>query len=87
MKNSFKPLEEPEIEEIDLSIFDEPSEPDEDDIIISDNGVTCAGKIITNAVEWDDQCEAIKAWMQENKFYPSVWMLSDHGNYHLTSID
>ena len=70
----------------------EPSEPDEGDYVIFNcgrlGGETCVmqkGYFGTEKHFADD--EEAEKWIRKhakkNKFYPSVWSLSDHGNYHL----
>lgn len=70
----------------------EPEEPEEGDIILSDCGplgsltlATCYGKVIAGPGP-DAECrEAVKDWMDNEEFFPSVWYVSDHGNYHLVT--
>lgn len=50
--------------------------PQEDDVVCEDhNGpFFSGGKKIANSPE------ELKAWMQQNSFFPDVWFISDHGN-------
>lgn len=70
---------------------DAQTEPDDEDIVISDCGQlgskTCVsivgGRSLGTFDEWDDAIEAIKMWSKKNKFWPTVWYMSDHGNYRV----
>ena len=65
-----------EIEEIDR--------PDEEDGFIEtcyDHlAVSIGGKFLGKFNEHDEAIHAIRAWMDENRFWPNVWTISDHGN-------
>lgn len=64
--------------------YEEPFEPDEEDVIISyTNEIFSGSEYIGKASNWEDQVELIQEWMRGEGFYPNVWQLSDHGNYHL----
>lgn len=71
----------------DCDHADAEDEPEDDDYIIQDDGVYQSGKLITDATEWEDCRDAIKAHMDSEQFYPNVWILSDHGNAHLTTLE
>lgn len=72
----------------DYDAYGEPDEPVEGDYVITDEGVGIVGEgFISDAVEWDDISEAIRADMEASNFYPDVWIISDHGNAHRTSIN
>jgi hypothetical protein len=61
---------------------DEPSEGDyvtEDHLRWYEHGT---GKLLLTTAEDDDHCEAIKAHMAREGFFPNAWFLSDHSNFH-----
>lgn len=64
--------------------FEEPTEPEEDDCVISSNGnkysVSCGSKFLGDFIEWDDAMNKVITWQDSNKFYPNIWFISDHGN-------
>jgi hypothetical protein len=38
-------------------------------------------------VEEDEDCqEVVKAYMDKQSFWPNVWFVSDHGNWHLLTL-
>jgi len=43
--------------------------------------VSCSGKFLGNFEDMDLSLQAVERWMQEHKFYPTIWFFSDHGNY------
>ena len=61
-------------------------EPAEGDYLLSDEGVHVVGEGSRGFLgKFDDDVEALDAIgedMEEKKFWPNVWMLSDHGNIH-----
>lgn len=67
--------------------------PCEGDIMLTDCGPlgcrTCVsvyggpGKVIGEAVEWDDIVDLIRDHMEKEQFWPNVWRVSDHGNISL----
>jgi hypothetical protein len=69
---------------------DTPSGPDEEDLVTEDHrrfyshGV--AGRVRVTVPEGEDWRPHVRAWMQRSGFFPNVWFLSDHGNYHLMSM-
>lgn len=72
--------------------YEEPLEPDEGDYVCSSTGclgcktlVSVAGerRIIGTFVEWWEIEDAIRADAKKHQFWPNVWQLSDHGNFHL----
>jgi len=70
----------------DLLQTDEPTEPADDDIVITTEGrlggmyaAYQSGKQIAKSVEWDEIMAAIKSHMDKEKFYPGVWLQDDHG--------
>lgn len=59
-------------------------EPQEDDYVIDEyTGVSQYGKLLFEFTDWDDVEKKIKEHANQENFWPSVWMLSDHGNFHL----
>lgn len=70
-------------------------EPQEDDVIISSTGalgsqsqVVFGGKYLGTFTEWDDIEDAIREEGNRGNFWPNIWQLSDHGNYHqVTDFD
>lgn len=72
----------------------EPSEPSEEDYVIFDSGPlgsrtsvrVVGGRILGEFRDHDDAEEAIRRDMESGEFYPDVWTLSDHGNYHRTEV-
>lgn len=67
--------------------------PDEEDIYIqsapplgSRTEVFQGGKLISTASDWDEMSREIKDWMEEHKFWPSIWTVSDHGNMELANL-
>lgn len=69
--------------------MEEEDEPQEDDIFLQPTGTLRGGTSVSAEGKWlgdfEDDVEAIefiKLWMEENKYWPNVWMVSDHGNIH-----
>jgi hypothetical protein len=70
------------------------TEPTEGDIIFSNCGRLGARTAITIYGEgpigswntYDEAAVTAKAWMEQNQFWPDVWILSDHGNYHPATL-
>lgn len=70
-------------------------EPQEDDVVISDTGrlggqsqVFFGGKNLGTFTEWDDIEDAIREEGNRENYWPNIWQLSDHGNYHqVTDFD
>ena len=65
-------------------------EPDEGDVVISDAGrlggqtqVSFGGKNLGTFTEWYEMEDAIRGEGRRTNFWPNIWRLSDHGNYHL----
>lgn len=66
---------------------DEEFTPDDEDCYLSDSGplgsrtsVSCGGKFIGEYKTESAAAKAVKAWMKKEKYYPSIWKVSDHGN-------
>jgi len=58
---------------------------DEEDCFITDNtrggyDVSCGGKFISNSKEFEEALEAVKTWQEKERYYPTIWHVSDHGN-------
>lgn len=69
-------------------------EESDDDIYITPAGklgsmlsLSAEGKFIGEFSEDEDVQEAIVEWMNKNKFYPSIWFVSDHGNVSPYKLD
>lgn len=63
---------------------EEPDEPEEGDITTSDEKHWYQyGKLILTATYDDGYAEKLKAYMDEQHFWPNVWVCSDHGNWCL----
>lgn len=58
-------------------------EPDEGDYVIdcASNGVSIYGERFLGHYPSDEQYRFIREHMKQENFYPSVWQLSDHGNF------
>jgi hypothetical protein len=58
---------------------------EEDDCIISSDGfkynVSCGGKHLAEFGDMDKALDVVKNWREENQFWPTIWFVSDHGNY------
>lgn len=46
----------------------------DDDIIFADPGFLYEGEVVANSEE------ELRAWMEENSYFPNVWWISDHGD-------
>lgn len=68
---------------------EEPDEPDEGDWITEDHIVfrECGGKGVIRIPLGGPWQPAVRDRMEREQFWPNVWLLSDHGNYHLMSLD
>lgn len=60
-------------------------EPNNEDCFITDKPrggyeVSCGGKYIDNFTEFDDGMAAIRKWRKQHKYWPNIWLISDHGN-------
>lgn len=73
---------------------DENEEPQDGDYVMSDSGplgshttVSIVGeRIMEEFSSMEEAEEAIREDMRFEDFYPSVWILSDHGNYVRTVV-
>ncbi len=66
---------------------EEPTEPEEDDITTSDHRKFYqSGKLVLTVDEDDDHVQALKEFMDKEKFWPNCWFISDHGNAHLMDL-
>ena len=66
----------------------EDAAPDEDAYLLADSGplgsrtnVSYEGKHFGEFPDDDSAIDAIRANMEDEKFFPEVWKVSDHGNY------
>lgn len=61
----------------------------EEDIIINEKGQAFyAGKLICHPnKDSGPDFKSIRDWMHESKYFPNVWIVNDHGNVDLYSID
>lgn len=64
---------------------DEPLE--EDAYINYDNSVVFNGKSEGQFDSYDEALAAIKELMEEQQYWPNIWFVSDHGNYHQLTGD
>jgi hypothetical protein len=68
--------------------------PQEEDITISPCGPLGSlyavgvvnGEFIGRYPDWDSVVVAIKGYMEENNFSPTVWGVSDHGNASIVTL-
>jgi hypothetical protein len=72
---------------IEMPLVEEIDEPTEDDYVISDarggEQVSQYGKLLGTFPDRDSAESFIREHAGESQFWPSVWWLSDHGNFHL----
>jgi len=62
----------------------EPTEPGEDDITTEDDrNFYQYGKLVFTLSEDEDVNKGIADRLDQIKFWPDVWFISDHGNAHL----
>jgi hypothetical protein len=66
---------------------EEQDKPEPSDAFFSDSGqlgaktsVSVNNKFLGEFNEMEEAEAALKKWMEQNKFYPNVWYISDHGN-------
>jgi len=76
----------------DRSCESEP-EPEEGDLITEDHrtfwevGDFCAPVLcFSEETPWAEVCALIRLYFSEQRFWPDVWFISDHGNAHLLDI-
>lgn len=62
----------------------ESDEPSEDDIIINDNGfknvVRCGNELVYQGTDTEQMEQAIRDYMEEKQWFPTIWHVNDHGN-------
>lgn len=64
------------------------SDPEEGDYTTEDHRHFYQNrKLVVTVGEEDDWRPAVKAHMEAEQFWPNVWLISDHGNAHLLSMD
>ena len=77
---------EKNIEEDDQeSNSDITDEPQEDDCFITDKPhggyeVSCGGKFVGQKTDFEDALKMVNDWRKKSKYFPNIWMVSDHGN-------
>jgi hypothetical protein len=63
--------------------YEEPQEPEEGDLITEDHHHFYQdGKLVVVVPPEHDWENKVCRYMDEENFWPNVWFLSDHGNYH-----
>jgi len=77
-----------------LSKSDEEHSPEDEDIYFHPSGplgfktsVSAGGKHLGEFSSNDEAEAAAREWTNRSNFWPNVWRVSDHGNYHLASKD
>jgi hypothetical protein len=82
------PDDEREDEEDPRPVADgEPAEPEDGDYTTTDHERFYQdGKLAVLVEEGAEWAHALKAHMDEQRFWPNVWFLSDHGNAHLIDM-
>lgn len=82
LKESHKMADGGEIEKNEEQLY----EMQEDDCVINASpsdkySVSCSGKHIGYYESVNECLAAIKSWQEKNNWYPTIWYVSDHGNY------
>ena len=80
-----KPEADPEPEESYQDETDEPGdgEPEEDDLVTEDYERWFQyGKLVLTVPEGGPWAHRLSAFMKQEKFWPNVYWVSDHGNAH-----
>ena len=75
-------------EDEDVAEFLEPLEGDlvtEDHVRFWQYGMNRRKPVVTTTEE--DWRPAVKLWMDQQQYWPSVWWISDHGNAHLLRLE
>lgn len=78
--------------ELENIVDDEPEdtgdgEPDEDAYITEDHERFFQyGKLVLSVDDGDEWAHAVRDHMEDEKFWPDVWFISDHGNAHLIDM-
>ena len=72
--NENGPMQEPEREDCFIT-----------DIVRGGYDVICGGKYIKHVNEIDEAIQLVKNWQKENNYYPTTWLVDDHGG--TTPID
>jgi hypothetical protein len=76
--------EEEEEEEEDYSTN---AEPEEGDICTDDHiNFYQYGKLVLSIEDDAEWAHVVNAFCEQEKFWPNVWWISDHGNAHLLSM-
>jgi hypothetical protein len=59
------------------------TEPAEDDITTTDHIHWYQyGKLVLTTPDPNDCEQQVRRWMEEERFWPNAWFISDHGNAH-----
>jgi len=62
-------------------------EPQEDDVTTPDHrNFYQWGKLVLSIGEDENMAAALNAWMERERYWPSVWFVSDHGNARLIDL-
>lgn len=70
---------------LDTELEMQEDQPEEGDFVYDDasSGLSVYGeKYIGKFTDWDTVVEVINEYAHKHKFYPNVWQVSDHGNWH-----
>lgn len=78
-----------ESQELSVEELQETWESNKEDIIVNENGnAYYAGKKICGPnKDYGTDFKAIKAWMDDNNYWPNIWTVNDHGNISLYSVN
>ena len=86
-----KALDEHDDSEIEEA--EEDDKPEEDDAIFTDSGplgsktsLSIGGKHIGEFNSHEEAEKALVEWINHHKYYPNIWIISDHGNAHKTQL-
>jgi hypothetical protein len=92
MKFNRKEFTEDTEEYGDLIGDEDEEQPSDEDAFLSSSGplgsrtsVSCGGKFIGEFREYDDALIALGDYMEKSNWFPTVWTVSDHGNYNIVS--
>lgn len=91
-RTKLREFDEDEYEdEDDGEDYEDDSQPDDYDGFIDDSpstgyNVSINKKFLGKFEEYDDAVDVLKQWMEKNNWNPTVWRVSDHGNYTAINI-
>lgn len=83
---------DPEPDPDDFAEVEEDDPPDEDDLLTEDcvqffrKDFEHHGPVLVVSEDADRRRE-VKRFMLREQWYPNVWLVSDHGNFHLLSLN